>query len=200
MKMRHVILYAAVFALIALSSQGAKGSSIILDGETPATGSNLKTTPLVTPFGTITFVGTVLPQYDGDMPAGRTFSTDNGVVPGTSGSTIEVAEFNFSFDVQSATFIYGGNTGTFSIQARDISSNVVAQFFQANTSSSQPIGPVTLSGSGIRQLRFEDTDLVLANIDNVGLVAVPEPSCVVLLFLAAGAIALVSKRSAPRHR
>jgi len=61
--MKKTSICAVVTLCIVLMTQSAQSYLITLDAETPATGRNLDTTPLTTSFGTISFVGTVLPQY-----------------------------------------------------------------------------------------------------------------------------------------
>ena len=166
-KMKKTLIFTVVTLCIALLAQSVQADVISLDAETPETGSNLDTTALVTPFGTISFIGTVLPQYDDDMPSGYAFSTDNGGVTGSSGSVIEPASLIFDFDVESVEFIYGGKSGSILVQALDSEANVVDSFFQNDTYTSQPIGPVTLSGGNIREIRYEDIEIVLVSLDNI---------------------------------
>lgn len=164
----------------------ARGAAIFLDADTPATGSLLQTQPLVTPLGQISFVGEIRdkdgdPEFDAAGALGNVFDIAN------SSST---AQMNFAFNVQSVRFIYGGNTGDFGIEARDINGSVVASFFQASTDVGQPAGPITLTGTApIRSLLWRDTDGVFAPIDNVTITPVPEPG--VAAFVAASTIAVV---------
>ena len=192
--MKKTSICAVVTLCIVLMTQSAQSYLITLDAETPATGRNLDTTPLTTSFGTISFVGTVLPRYDSDMPSGYAFSTDNGMVPGSSGNVIEPASLMFDFDVESIEFLYGGNAGTILVQALNINGTVVDSFFQNDTYKGQPIGPVTLSGGNIREVRYEDTDDTLVSLDNILIEPVPEPATIALLGL--GGLLLRRRKSA----
>ena len=188
---KTAILTVVMFCML-LPTQSSQAATIILDAETPATGSNLDTTPLVTPFGEISFTGTVIPHYDSDMPIGSGFSTDNGGVPGSGGSTIEPAFLMFDFDVQSVEFLYGGNSGAILVDALNINGIVVDSFFQDGTHANQPIGPVTLTGANIRTIRFEDPEIVLVALDNIVIEPVPEPATMAILAL--GGIGVLRRR------
>jgi hypothetical protein len=163
--MKELIMICAVVGLsFATSSFGAP--TILLDADTPATGSLLGTQPLVTPFGTITFDGEMRdrngdPEFNDAGALGDVFDIHN--------TPIQTAELSFGFSVQSLTFIYGGNFGSILVEARDGSGVVVDSFFQADTSGGQPAGPITLSGSNIRSLNWEDTELGnnFAALDNI---------------------------------
>lgn len=136
------------------------GSTIFLDADTPATGSNLDTEPLVTAFGSITFAGEIVSNYhDPDM-----------VAVGSLGAVFDVfgsAELFFDFDVFSVSFIYGGNVGGFNIEARCINEEVIDSFSQTDTSDGEPAGPITLTGPNIRSLYWQDPRGSFAPIDNI---------------------------------
>ena len=104
----------------------------------------------------------------------------------------------FSFDVSSIAFnFYGLLTGAFTAQALDSSLNIVDSFFDSDTSLDNPGGPITLSGSGIRYLRFGDfpNGGEESGIDNVVIetpaTTVPEPAT---LLLFGGALSLAGLR------
>jgi hypothetical protein len=138
-------------------------NTIYLDMDTPATGSNLETTPLVTAYGTITFLGEVTTSTgDIDMPPAGAVGDGLDIENNTNTATL-----SFDFDVSSITFIYGGNDGVADFTARDIGGNAVATFYQGDTGVGQPVGPITLSGSGIRSLYWQDPGLNYLVIDNV---------------------------------
>ncbi len=179
-----IILFLAQFTT-------AQAATIFLDGDTPDTGSNLDTTPLVTPLGTVTFRG-----------AFATFTSDlDFVAAGASGNQFNIdgtdtAAMFFDFNVNSISFIYGGNDGVFDIEARDIAGNVVDSFYQADTSAGQPAGPITLAGAGIRSLFWQDPGYSYSAIDNVTVSAVPEPSTWLLLTTALLGVGFVARRRA----
>jgi len=155
-------------------------ATITLDADTVATGSTLDTTPLVTAFGTISFIGEIYTSTpDADL-----------VAAGGSGGSFDIASgsmalMSFDFDVLSVTFVYGGNSGVFDIEARDIGGGVLDAFFQASTGAGEPAGPITLYGPGIRSLYWEDPGFNYAAIDNVIIevadAPVPEPASMLLL-------------------
>lgn len=103
---------------------------------------------------------------------------------------------SFDFDVESISFIYGGNLGVFDIEARDFMGNVVDSFFQASTNSGQPAGPITLMGGGIRSLFWQDPGGAFAAIDNVKIEAssVPEPSTLALFVIALSGLGFLARR------
>jgi len=137
--------------------------SVYLDMDTPATGSNLETTPLVTAYGTITFHGELLSSTQ-DVDAVAVGAAGNGLdVDGPN----SIAALSFDFDVDSITFIYGGNGGTGNFFALDINNNLLDSFVQASTGAGQPAGPITLSGTDIRTLFWRDSAGSYLCIDNV---------------------------------
>ena len=123
--------------------------------------------------GTITFDGQIY-SPGGDID----FITAGD---GASGDTFDVpdlrnwAELSFDFDVDSVEFIYGGNSGNITVEARDIGGTVITSLYQEDTSHGYPAGPVTLSGPGIRSLYWTDTSRTneFAALDNI-LLTLPE--------------------------
>ena len=176
----------ALSLLVIANFQAATSAApiILLNGDSPATGSQLGAIPLVTPFGPITFAGEFLFGGAGGDPeflAAGSLRNVFDIADSTS-----TAQLTFGFDVVEASFIYGGNSGVFDIQARDIVGNVVDSFFQSSTYEGQPAGPITLSGVGIRSLVWRDPGNSFAPIDNVMIVpAVPEPSTLAISCAAA---------------
>jgi hypothetical protein len=144
----------------------ASAATITLDADTVATGSTLDTTPLVTAYGTITFVGEIRDR-NGDAEANAAGAS--GDVFDILNSPNSTAEMSFDFDITEATFIYGGNSGVMDIEARDKDGGVVDSFFQASTAGGQPAGPITLSGAGIRSLYWEDPGFSFLFLDNLDL-------------------------------
>jgi hypothetical protein len=124
-----------------------------------------QTFPWVVGNGTISFDGEI--SDDGGDP--------DFISAGASGNTLDIpdnrswATLSFDFDVDSVQFIYGGNFGNITVEARDIGGTVIDSLYQADTSNEQPAGPVTLSGSGIRSLYWKSTSSlnVFAALDNI---------------------------------
>ena len=144
-----------------------KAPDIVLNADTVATGSTLHTTPLSTPFGTISATGTVVIRSTADPEL---------ALAGSSGNVFNIlanstAEMTFDFDIESVTFVYGGNIGSILVEARDASGAMVDSFSQNNTYSGQPAGPQTLSGAGIRSLYWEDPGNNFAALDNLCILA-----------------------------
>jgi len=178
--MRKMFFRMSAMLLLAAGVSGqALAATITLDADTLATGSGLDVGPLVTSFGTISFIGEIRSTSDADLAAagsvGNVFDID---------STATASMF-FDFDVLSVTFIYGGNSGIFDIEARDIGGGVLDAFFQASTEDGFPAGPITLNGPGIRSLYWEDPGNAYSAIDNVIIEVadnpVPEPASMLLL-------------------
>jgi hypothetical protein len=189
--MKKMIMICAVVGLsFVTTSFGAP--TILLDADTPATGSLLGTQPLVTPFGTITFDGEIRdrnadPEFNAAGALGDVFDID---------SPMQTAKLSFGFNVQSLTFIYGGNVGSILVEARDAFGAVVDSFFQADTYGGQPAGPVTLSGLGIRSLYWEDTTpgMSFAALDNITISPIPAPGAIVLGGIGVGIIGWLRRR------
>ncbi len=180
MKFWKLVSISVVFVL----STSTNAASIYLDGDTVATGSTLGSAPLATSFGNITFTGEFRETADDDF-----------IAAGSTGNVFDIdysatAEFSFDFDVESISFIYGGNIGVFDIVAKDIFGNVLDSFY-GTTNDGDSAGPITLSGSGIRSLFWQDPGYGFAAIDNITIStsAVPVPTAVWLF--GSGLIGLV---------
>ncbi len=127
--------------------------------------------PWVVANGTITFDGQIF--YDGGDP--------DFISAGASGNSLDVpdkrnwANLSFDFDVDSVEFIYGGNAGNITVQAKDSTGAVIDSLSQADTSDRQPAGPVTFEGPGIRSLNWKTTSDAekFAALDNIILTTVP---------------------------
>ena len=93
------------------------------------------------------------------------------------------------------SFLYGGNLGSFIIEALGIDDNLLDSFYQADTMDA-PIGATTLYcfDDAIRSLRFMDNSPLgeVAEMDNLMITGVPEPSTIILLGF--GGLALIKNR------
>ncbi len=177
-----------------LASQSNAGL-IYLDGDTAATGLGLGSSPMTTSFGDITFRGEF-----------RTGGSDpEFVAAGSTGNVFDIdgsstASFTFDFDVTSFSFIFGGNTGSFDVVAKDSIGNIVDSFFQQSTNAGQFAGPVALVGQGIRSIEWNDIPFSYAPMDNITIMtaSVPEPATTALLI--AGLAGVVATRKAKNHK
>lgn len=202
-----LIICTAVILSLAFTSNSFAVPTLLttLTGDTVDGGSALGSGgTLVTSNGNITFVGEFeVANGDPDLvAAGASGNAFNILDPGTTPGG-QTAELFFSFDVLSLTFVYGGNSGEIRIQARDKDGGVVDDFYQASTYISQPAGPVTLSGSGIRSLYWEDTLSTAgklndyAALDNIEVFVdsvIPLPSAVVLAGIGVSFVGWLKKR------
>jgi len=179
--------------LLLLVAVPTSAAVITLDFDTPATGSGIIGSPLLTPLGSISAVDAEL----------VTFTTDPEFnAAGAAGNKIDhlgspsVAKLLFDFDVQSISLIYGGNLGDITIRVRDISNAILDSFFQADTGAGQPAGPITLTGGGIRALEWFETSGSFAGLDNIQITSsVAEPSAIALLGLALCALGFARRRT-----
>jgi len=183
----------AVILSLAFTANLSALPTIFLDADTPTTGSDLDTMPLVVaPYGTITFVGEIR-GLTSDLEFNAVASGNTFDILGPDDDPAQAAELFFDFDVISIEFFYGGNAGDIYIEARDELGGVVDYFYQASTFINQPAGPITLSGSGIRSLYWTDTfeDMDYAALDNITL-TIPEAATILLLAL--GSLTLLKRR------
>ncbi len=160
---RHGAAWATLVATCTALTAPAQ-TSVYLDADTPTTGSLLQTQPLVTAFGTITFLGEVRVTSDPELAAAGSVGNVFDIIPPNADALM-----SFDFDVSSITFIYGGNTGGILVEARDAAGAVVDSFFQASTNTGAPAGPETLMGVGIRALYWVDPGFNFAALDNITL-------------------------------
>jgi len=184
----------AVILSLAFTANLSALPIIFLDADTPTTGSDLGTMPLVVaPYGTITFVGEIkTTNFDIDfLNAGATGSSFD--ILGPNDTPAQTAELFFSFDVISIEFVYGGNFGGIEIEARDGLGNVLDSFSQTSTVDGMPAGPIILSGSGIRSLYWRDPvdGQGYAALDNITLII---PEAATILLLALGSLTLLKRR------
>ena len=142
--------------------------AFLLDFDTAATGATIITTPFATPEGTVVASapgGGNLGLFDAGHGTGRFLNHDQFDETGT-----DAGQLAFDFDVSSITLGYDGfGAGEIVLEALDVNQNVVDSFFDPDTTTARPGGPITLSGPGIRFLRWYDSDpaRVSSGIDNV---------------------------------
>lgn len=174
--------------LLALCLSAAVSSAqaviISIDFDTAATGSGIIAAPLVTAAGTVTASAS-----EGSSLSLATFpgGSGDGLRHGQTTET-SYGQLAFDFNVSAITFIYAGFvSGDILVEALDLGLGVVDSFFDGDTNDDLPGGPVTLSGAGIRFLRFSDTPSggSQSGIDSLRIVtaSVPEPGTVALLGL-----------------
>ncbi len=153
-----------------------QSESVLLDGDTQATGSNLLGGPLNTPFGQVRFpIGEFVAFAEPEMNAAGSFGNQFDIVNTTNGARLE-----WDFNVHSVTFVYGGNLGGIRVEALNQAGAVVDVFEQADTFNGQPAGPQILRGNNIRAIRWNDTTpgSAFAGLDNIVLKVGPQgPTC-----------------------
>ena len=202
-KLSVPILLAAT--LVAAPAQAAV---ITLDFDTPETGADLLTAPLVTSAGTITL------SFDGADGSLEPASIDPDLVAaGGSGNALSadlggaaaVLAFDFDVDVVSVEFVFGGTGGSFNASVLN-EAIVVASFAIPSTGDGAFAGPVTLSSDdGITSLRWFGpyVPASFAAIDNLVITTaeVAEPAPLGLMGLALLGLAAARRRAGhPSHR
>ena len=180
----------AITASLLAVSNFCNAGLIYLDGDTVATGSTLGNSSLSTSFGNI--------DFQGEFRVGN--SDAEFIAAGSTGNVFDIdnssrASFIFDFDVSSFSFIFGGNSGVFDIVAKNSIGVIVDSFFQPSTDTGEFAGPLTLAGSGIRSIEWQDPGFSFAPIDNITIVttSVPEPSSIALLL--AGLISISMRKA-----
>lgn len=195
--------------IIGLASTGSASavSTITLDADSLTAGIygwGTSTLTWTTALGDVTFKGEILPvdlTY-GDTDLNSATSAVNGentfdiVGPQDVTGGDRTAELFFDFNVLSVEFYYGGNDGDITVEIQDIYGNTIGTpFSQSSTDDGDPVGPVTLSGAGIRSLWWYDsgTDEDYASLDNI-VITVPAPSTLALTGIGIGLVGRLRKR------
>jgi len=154
-----------------------------------------------TGYGDVTFEGEIytLPGLPG--------SDQEFVDAGASGNVFDVGKYQGgwaelsweNFQVGSATFIYGGNAGNITVEARDIGGNVLDSFYQADTGGGQPAGPITLwagVGNAIYSLYWIDSSSTndMAALDDISLTIIPAPGAILLGSIGVGLVGWLRRK------
>ena len=203
MKKKLIVFCMAVGLSLTLAAPSFAVPTLDLNADSLATGTYTSGSPLTfsTTQGPVSFVGEINSTPGGD---------DEFIAAGASGKTFDVpstpneAELSWSnFDVSSAEFVYGGNSGNITIEARDINGNVLDSFFQSNTGFQQPAGPITLYAgytggveNSIRSLWWTDTSSTneMAALDNITLSIIPAPGAILLGSIGVGFVGWLRRR------
>ena len=183
-KLQKFSVFPVFLMLIAVPA--VRAGTVTLDFETPATGSQLISSPLFTSIGKITLSNaTDIGVYG---PTGKGVRHSLSANPG-------VARFDFDFNVSSITFDFNGyGGGVFTAQVLDGLNAVINSYFDPSTRCASTCfdGHVTLAGSGIKAMIFADWPggIDQSFVDNMTIVGgVPEPASIVLF--SAGLLAVV---------
>jgi len=151
--------------------------------------------------GPVTFEGEIY-----TLPGGLA-SDQEFVAAGASGNVFDVGKYQGgwaelsweNFQVGSATFIYGGNAGNITVEARDKDGNVLDSYYQADTYWDQPAGPVTLWAgefNSIQSLYWKDTSSTndFAALDNISLTIIPAPGAILLGSIGVGLVGWLRRK------
>jgi hypothetical protein len=183
----------AVFAVLPLQA-----TVIVLDFDTPQTGSNIIDAPLLTALGTITVSNAELisPTPDADMAA--------------AGSAGNVIDWLASPPFPSLNFVYGGviDIHVIAFAGPAFLSQELVSFYQPSIESGQPAGPLLLMADGIRSVGWFTSEGGAGpfpkeplSLDNIMISDTPVPEPATLVMGTIGLLLIVAARAiAPRSR
>ncbi|WP_135506343.1 hypothetical protein [Roseovarius aestuariivivens] len=184
---RKLLFVSLGVAAVTLAAEDAQASTVTLDFDTAATGSNIVSDGSVS-----TSLGTVSLSCTGTC-LNLTSNGGNGFLRHNQGTDADFAELTFGFSATSLSLVYAGDiSGVFTAQAIDRNGNVVDSFFDDNTvgalGDDVPGGTVNLFGTDIVAFRFFDGPggLSFASIDDLAITVAPIPLPTGLPLLAGG--------------
>lgn len=192
-KQHYALICTTALMLTLLNTGFVTAESFVLDFDSPTTGSNILDMPLESPLGTISASNAA--RFSTFMGTGNALLYDDS-------ASSELTMLSFDFDARVLEFIYTGEVfGVFTAIARNELGEVVDEFFNADTSTQNVWGPITLEGAGIRSLEFGDAPggAFLAAIDNVEIETVPEPGSLLGCWLGLAWIWTSHQRSQSQH-
>jgi hypothetical protein len=170
----------------------------LADGHYPSSSPGI----ISTPYGDIEFVGQIRDSGDADQ-TGKVFDVDSSR---TASLTFKLVD---PFKVIDVTFEYGGNKEKITVEALDISDNVLDSLVDAPTGNGDPIGPVTLYGNPtspgdptmhIYKLAWKDPGgpngllFDLASLNNVTLTIIPAPGAILLGSIGVGLVGWLRRK------
>jgi hypothetical protein len=199
MKKKLIIFCIAAGLSMTLAATSFAAPTLVLDAdaETPGLYYAPELT-IPTAYGPVTFEGEIKSGVGGDLEF---------QAAGASGNVFDVGKYQGAwaelswenFQVGSVTFIYGGNQGNITVEARDKDGVVLASFYQADTGVGQPAGPVTLwagVGKSIQSLYWKDTSATndMAALDNISLTIIPAPGAILLGSIGVGLVGWLRRK------
>lgn len=199
MKKKLIIFCIAVGLSLTLAATSFAAPTLDLNADSLTPGSYYSPgLTISTAYGDVTFEGEVKLGVGGDAEfqdagaSGNVFDVDK-----YQGAWAELSWENFQ--VGSATFIYGGNQGNITIEARDKDGNVLDSFYQADTYIGQPAGPITLwagEGNSIQSLYWKDSSSTndMAALDNISLTIIPAPGAILLGSIGVGLVGWLRRK------
>ncbi len=199
MKKKLIIFCIAAGISFALAATSFAAPTLVLDADAQPVGLHYAPELTIpTAYGDVTFEGEIKSGVGGDLEF---------QAAGASGNVFDVGKYQgawaklswVEFAVGSVTFIYGGNEGDITVEARDKDGAVLASFYQASTGIGQPAGPVTLlagEGNAIYSLYWKDSSTTndMAALDNITLTLIPAPGAILLGSIGVGLVGWLRRK------